>query len=95
MNNRSINIDRLEIRLRGISPQAARAAASELGRDLLHRLAVLPVNAGRSGAVRLDRIDSGALHLAAGTRATELRHAIAQKITGSIQSKLKSERNQR
>lgn len=95
MSKQSININRLEIRLTGVSPQAARAAASGLGRDLLQRLALLPVPKDRNRAVQIGVIDSGTLQLSEGTRPAELRGAIAQRITGSIQAKLKSQVNKR
>ncbi|MGZ8844566.1 MAG: hypothetical protein ACXW18_12945 [Pyrinomonadaceae bacterium] len=90
MSKRSIEIDRLELRLKGISPEAARAAADGLGQELLQRLASLPDAGTKKGVHRIGEIDSGALKLSNGTSSGELRNAIAQKISGSIQSKLSS-----
>ena len=91
MSSRSIHINRLEIRLRGISSEAARTAAGSLGHDLVDRLALLPV-AGK-GTVRIARIDSGTHQLSEATSPVELGSVIAQRITSSIQSKLKSQVN--
>jgi hypothetical protein len=90
LSKRSIEIDRLELRLKGISPEAARAAADGLGQDLLQRLASLPDAGAKKGVHRIGEIDSGALKLSKGTSPGALRNAIAQKIAGSIQSKLGS-----
>jgi hypothetical protein len=89
LSKRSIEIDRLELRLTEISPEIARAAASGLGHELLQQLASLP-DAGRKGGQRISEIDTGTLKLGRGTSSAALRSAIAQKITGSIQSKLSS-----
>jgi hypothetical protein len=93
--SRRINIDRLEIRLTGISPQSARAAVGDLGRDLQRQLALSPVPGGRKGAVRIGGIDSGTVQLSEGTSPAELRGAIAQRLTGSISAKLKTQVNKR
>lgn len=90
MSKRSIEIDRLELRLKGISPAAARAAADGLGQELMQRLASLPDAGTKKGVHRIGEIDSGALKLTKGTSSGALRDAIAQRITGSIQSQLKT-----
>jgi hypothetical protein len=92
LSKRNININRLEIRVTGISSPAARTAAQGLGQDLLRRLAVAPLAEGQKGAVRIGKIDSGTLQLSPGTSPNELRRAVSQRITSSIQSKLKSQK---
>ena len=87
MSKRSIEIDRLELRVSEISPGTVRAAVADLGQELLQRLASLPAS---SGAHRIGEIDSGTVRLSRGSSAGALRNAIAQSITGSIQSKLSS-----
>ena len=50
MSKRTIEIERLEIRLNGITPESARAAAGGLGRELLDQLAGLQSKGdGRTG----------------------------------------------
>jgi hypothetical protein len=90
LSKRSIEIDRLEVRLTEISSEAARTAVAGLGQELLQRLASLSNAEHRKGTQRISEIDSGTLTLAKGTSPAALRHAIAQKITSSIQSKLGS-----
>ncbi len=89
MSKQSIQIERLEVRLKGISPQSARAAVSDLGRDLAGRLA-WPRNLpdGRR-AVNIAKIEGGMVRLTAETPPLELRRVIARRIAASIAAKLK------
>jgi len=93
LSKRSIEIDRLEVRVTEISPEAVRTAVAGLGQELLQQLASLP-NAGK-GAQRINEINSGTLKLAKGTSPGALRNAIAQRITGLIHSKLSSPNHRR
>jgi len=93
MSKRSINIKRLEIRLRGISPQAARIAVNDLGHELLGRLADAPDLSGAGRAVRVDKVDAGVSQLAAGSGPKELRGTIASQIAASVKSKMKPKMN--
>jgi len=95
LSKRSIEIDRLEVRLTEISPEAARTAVAGLGQELLQQLASLSNAVHPKGAQRINEIDSGTLTLAKGTSPGALRHAIAQKITSSIDSKLSSPNHRR
>ena len=88
MSKRSIDIERLEVKLVGISPDAAHMAVAGLGQELLQQLASVANVGHRKGAHRIDEIDSGTLNPAKGTSPSALRKAIAQKITGSIHSQL-------
>lgn len=92
MNRRSIKVDRLEIRTRGISAELVRAAISDLGPQLLERLASVP--AGQSAPVRVDRIDLGRVPAPAQNDAAALRAAIARTVSSGIQSRLQA-KNQR
>jgi hypothetical protein len=87
MSKRSISIDRLEIRLKGISAETARAATNDLGRDILGQLSSLRNPAGGIRAV--NKVDAGTVQLAGETRASELRNMIARKVAASIKSKMK------
>ena len=88
MSRRSINIDRLEIRLKGVSPQLARAAVDNLGHELLGQLSAPAFLSGRKRTGKIDHVDSGAFQLSSATP-SELRHTITGEIAASIKSKLK------
>ncbi len=89
MSKRSINIERLNIRLQGIAPQSARAAVNNLGQDLLNQLAGSQHLSGVRRTVKISHIDSGAFQLGAGTTPGQLRSVMAERIASSIRSKLK------
>ena len=89
MSKRDIEIDRLEIRLKGVAPESARAAVGDLGRELLGRLA-RQQGQGRERTGSIDHVDSGTVQLAAGAASGELRRAIAGRIAASINSTARS-----
>lgn len=89
MSKRSINIDRLQIRLKGVSPEAARAGAGGLGRELMGELAVPRQNPERKRTGDIAHVDSGTVRLASGATPSELRRTIASRIAVSINTKLK------
>ena len=88
MSKRSLDIERLQIRLKGVSAQSARAAVDGLGHELLGRLSAPQNFTGARRAGKIDRIDSGTFQLASGTGPAELRSAIADQVAGSIKSKV-------
>jgi hypothetical protein len=88
MSKQIIKIERLQIRLRGISPAVARSAVSGLGETLLDQLGPAANLSGEKRVIKIANIDPGAVQLAAGTRPSELRSAIAGSIAASIKSKL-------
>jgi hypothetical protein len=89
MSKRSIQIERLEIRLKGVAPQSARAVASHLGTDLLGQLSQLPTLSGGRRVVKIGHLDAGTFRLSGETAPSELRHQIARSVAASIKSKLK------
>jgi hypothetical protein len=89
MSKRSISIERLEIRLKGISPQLARSSVSGLGRDLLGQLASLQSLSSGRRAIKIDGIDAGTYRLPGETAPSELRRVIARRIAASVEPKLK------
>jgi len=95
LNKRTIDINRLEIRLTGISAQSARSAVSDLGSELIRELASLPLTSNHNRTVRIGSIDSGKVHVPEGSTPADLRGAIAQRVTGSIQAKLESQSRRR
>lgn len=89
MNKRSIHIDRLQIRLKGISPESARAAVGDLGRELMGQLATPSRGPNRQRTGNIDHLDSGTVHLTAGTTPSALRETLASRIAVSINSRPK------
>jgi hypothetical protein len=82
--SRQINIDNLEIRLKGISRESARAAADNLGRDLLGELA-------RSSHITratqsVDQLDAGTVRVASAAAPATVRSSIVAGIAASIKS---------
>jgi len=82
--SRQINIDKLEIRLKGISQESARAAADNLGRDLLGELA-------RSSHIMratqsVDQLDAGTVRVASAAAPATVRRSIVGGIAASIKS---------
>ena len=84
MSSRRIEIERLEIRLKSVSPASARAAMDGLGRELAGTLAAATSMARHERIGRIGAIDSGAVRLAAGASPSELRTAIARRVAASI-----------
>ena len=85
MPKKNIDIERLEIRLRGVSPEPIRATVREFGQDLLVQLSA---NGGLRPK-RIERVDSGTLQVTAGTRPAELSSRLAKHVAASIRTKLK------
>lgn len=78
-----IEIGRLEIRLKGVSRQAAGDAVAGLGEELLRRLD----DAGTAGDLRpggAGRIDPGPIRCGRKASPAELRRAIAIEIARSV-----------
>ena len=90
MSKRRISVERLEIRLKGISPQRARAAVDGLGHQLLGRLAeARPGLSGGGRSIKVGRIDAGTFRTSAGTSASDLQTLIARKIAAAIDEQIK------
>jgi hypothetical protein len=85
MSKRTIEIDRLEIRLNGVTPESARAAAAGLGGELLGRLARQQGHGDRRTG-RIAGLDAGILTLTSSPTPSELRRAIAGRAAASIDS---------
>ena len=89
MSKQNINIERLQIRLKGVSPEVARAAADGLGSELLGRLSAPGVLRSQASHVRSKHLDARTVRLSGATNAVDLRRRIAQGVVASINSKLK------
>jgi hypothetical protein len=88
MSRRELKIGRLEVRLRGVAPSDARAAADGLGRELADRLAAQPLNAGAARAAHVERVDAGSHALGGGADAAALRDVLARRIAEAVGAKL-------
>ena len=102
MSRGRLHIDRLEIRLRGVSPDAARDSAERLGHTLLEELALQEL-AGRAGAPqtgarapggeavasRGGEADAASVQGGVAGRESDLSGAIARKVAASIRERLK------
>ena len=84
--NITVTIDRLNIRLKGVSAQAAQAAAARLGTALLEQLARhdAPVKGKKNN--RIEQVNAGTLELKKGESANPagLRERIAAGIAKSV-----------
>lgn len=85
----TINIDRLEIRLKGISPHAARSSIEGLGDELIKQFAKSKGLLKAKSSINIDKIDSGDLQTLGSAGSLDLRQKIAENIAGSIESKIK------
>ena len=83
---KSVKVDRLEIRLKGISPEVARSAAAGLGNEVLGQLSERSGPSRKKPTKTISRIDLGTLETVRGTGSSDLRRAIAAKVVESITS---------
>lgn len=88
MGRTSIKIDRLEIRLKGISSEMARGASAGLGHELLRQLAAQVDRSKERHAIKINQIDAGAFRPSEATSSSDLRQMITSKIAGVIASKI-------
>jgi hypothetical protein len=89
MNNTSIKIDRLEIRLKGVSPQAARVTFAEIGNELMEQLAKQQNLLKGEHAAYIEKIDSGTMKIEKNTNSSDLRKLVAARIANSVGSRSK------
>lgn len=82
----TIIIDRLNIRLKGVSAQAAQAAVARLGTALLEQLARDDVPLKGKKTVRIEQVNAGTLELKKGEsiNPSGLRERIATGIAKSV-----------
>jgi hypothetical protein len=82
----TVTIDRLNIRLKGVSAQAAQAAAARLGTALLEQLARHDASIKRKKTARIQQVNAGTLELKKGESANPdgLRERIATGIAKSV-----------
>ncbi len=85
---RSIKVGKIEIRLRGISPEAAQSSIPGLGDELMRQIETQYKVISRDGVIKIGRIDAGIFQTEGRTSPSDLRRMIAGKIAGSIASKV-------
>ena len=85
---RSVNVERLELRMRGVSPREAREAARGVARELLEELA--RAGAGtRGGHTHIERVDAAVRSSEAGTTSAGLPGAVARKVADAVRTRMK------
>ena len=91
---RRVRVERLELRVRGTSPHAAREAAREFARELLEELARGGGGAEERGAaerrnVRVGRVEARVPETESLTRGPEARASAARRVAGAVRSRTK------
>jgi len=89
MNNTSIKIDRLEIRLKGVSPQAARVTFAGIGNELMEQLAKQQNLLKGEHTAFIEKIDSGTMKIEGNTNSSDRRRLVASRIANSVGSRSK------
>lgn len=93
MSRRSVNIDRIELRLRGVSPQAARAAAQGLARELLEELgrdgAGEPPRGGGRAHLSVERVEARVPSAEAVAPGGGLRATLARRVADAVRARIK------
>jgi hypothetical protein len=94
VSKQNIKIERLEIRLKGVSAERARAAVSGLGSELMEQLGAEQKFGRQSGggrSIKIARIDAGTTGASGASERSpaELRRLIVRRIAASIGDKFK------
>lgn len=93
MSRRSVHVERLELRVRGLSPRAAREAAEGFARELLEELSRGGAGEGvagrRGGGARVERVEARVPPSDAPTRGQESQRAAARRVAGAVRARVK------
>lgn len=89
MNNTSIKIDRLEIRLKGVPPQDARVTFAGIGNELMEQLAKQHNFLKGEHTAYIEKIDSGTMKIERNSNSSNLRRQVAARIANSVGSRTK------
>jgi hypothetical protein len=84
---KNIKVDRIGIRLKGISPQLARSTAAGLGNELIEQLGKQSGLLKKKGVINIRNIDTGMFKTSKDTGSSGLRRMIAGRIAESIASR--------
>jgi hypothetical protein len=82
----NLKINRLEIRLKGLSPQAARTSVAALGRELLAQLAKQEGLLQQKGTINISNLDAGTLPISQQTSSADMGGQMASRIVKSVAS---------
>ena len=86
---KTVNIDRLEIRLKSISPQAAVTLVDGLGNELMKQVTKQQDFMKQKRTININKIESGSFRAERGTSYSEWQRLVAGRIVESIKSKIK------
>jgi hypothetical protein len=84
MSNLDLHIERLVLRLRGVSPEVARAAANDLGPALLESLAQHRRLTGSTGTAEIGTLSLGTVTVQGTDSPASLRATVARAITDAM-----------
>lgn len=88
MNSRSIRIDQIHVRLRGVSPEAARLAVSRLGPELLARLACERGAWPAPAPERIASVQASAASVSRSATPEQLRTAAVESCVSAVRTAL-------
>jgi len=92
MRNTKINIDRLNLRLKGIPAREAQGLLRDLGSGLLQQLAQRQEFQG-NGAVKIGTADAGVLRTGGKAGGPDLQRNIAARVGDTIAAHLNNSKN--
>jgi hypothetical protein len=87
MNRNQINIDRLEIRLRGGDSNSARELGGSIGEEILDQIARQTRDARNGRSIRIGRVDAGTLRLGSDS-GSRVYVPIARQIAAHVSSRI-------
>ncbi len=80
-----VNIDRLQIRLKGVSPSMACEAVNGLGHGILEQLST-DSTFKQQGDIKIDTVQAGRIKLERNTSTANLRQQMAKSVSKAINS---------
>lgn len=83
---KNLNIDCLNIRLRGVPLQDVRKCSADLGKELVLRFSQQKDFPKQLNGKRIENINAGVVKIACGNQPTELRRIIAHRTARTIGS---------
>ncbi|HEX5707541.1 MAG TPA: hypothetical protein VFX96_09615 [Pyrinomonadaceae bacterium] len=90
MSRRSVHVERLELRVRGVAPHAAREAAQGLARELLEELARGGGAEGaRAGGVSVERVEARVPSSEGLMRGEGGQRAVARRVAGAVRARIR------
>ena len=81
---KTLEIDQLKIRLRGVSPENVRACSADLGRELLLRFRAQNDFLQKMNGKRINNIDAGVAEVTKGAQPSDLLEIIANRTAEAI-----------